>query len=165
MLSVIVAVAENDVIGRADTLPWQLSRDLKNFKELTTGHPVIMGYKTFQSIVSRIGKPLPNRLNIILSNVPGFVPPEGCVLAETIDAALKAVGGQEAFVIGGANVYGQMIPLADRLYLTRVHAQADGDIKLAPIDFSQWTLIREEPWPKDEKNEFDSTFQVYERKR
>ncbi|MCE9585834.1 dihydrofolate reductase [Candidatus Uhrbacteria bacterium] len=165
MLSVIVAVADNDVIGRADTLPWQLSRDLKNFKVLTTGHPVIMGYKTFQSIVSRIGKPLPNRLNIILSNVPGFVPPDDCVLADSIDTALKAVDDQEAFVIGGANVYAQMIPLADRLYLTRVHAQADGDIKLAPIDFSEWNLVKEEQWPKDEKNEFDATFQLYERKR
>ncbi len=165
MLSVIVAASDNDIIGRGDDLPWQMSRDLKNFKELTTGHPVILGLRTFRSIVSRLGKPLPNRTNVILSNEPGFEAPEGCIVVDSIPTAVDQVKDEDAFVIGGASVYGQMLPLADRLYLTRVHTDSDGDIKLPEIDFSQWTLTHEEEWPKDEKNEFDATFQIYDRRR
>ena len=163
MLSVIVAASDNDIIGKGDDLPWQMSRDLKNFKDLTTGHPVILGLRTFRSIVSRLGKPLPNRTNIILSNEPGFEPPEGCVVVDSIPAAMAQVKDQEAFVIGGASVYGQMLPFADRLYLTRVHTVSDGDVRLPEIDVSAWSLVHEEDWPKDEKNEYDATFQIYER--
>lgn len=164
MLSLIVAASDNDVIGRANALPWQLSRDLKNFKEVTTGHAVVMGRKTYESIFARLGKPLPNRKNIVVTQQQGFQAPD-CTVVHSLEEAFKAVPDEEVFVIGGEAMYRLALPLVDRLYITRVHAQIEGDVKLPAIDFSEWKVVHEEIWPKDEKNEYDATYQIYERKR
>lgn len=163
MISVIVAASQNDVIGKQNTIPWYLSRDLKNFKELTTGHTVIMGRKTFESIMARLGKPLPNRKNVIITRQPNFVAPPECVVASSWEDAMKKTAGEEIFICGGETVYAAALPYADRLYLTRVHTGSDGEIKLPQIDFSKWKRIHEERWEKDEKNEHEATYQIYER--
>lgn len=163
MISIIVAVSDNNVIGHLNQLPWYLSRDLKNFKELTTGNTVVMGRKTFDSILARIGKPLPNRKNVIITRNADFVAPEGCVIASSWEDAREKTKGEEVFVSGGAEIYKYALPDADRLYLTRVHFASQGDVTLPIADFSDWRLVSEESWPKDEKNEYDATFQVYER--
>lgn len=165
MISVIVAATDNDVIGRANDLPWYLSRDLKNFKDVTTGHTTIMGRKTFDSIFARLGKPLPNRKNVIVTTQTDFHAPPECVVAHSWEEAIEKTKGEEIFVIGGATLYALALPFADRLHLTRVHATIEGDVRLPPIDFSEWNLVSEEVWPKDEKNKFDASYQIYERKR
>ncbi len=161
----IVGASDNGVIGKANALPWYLSRDLKNFKEVTTGHTVIMGRKTFDSIFARLGKALPNRKNVIITTQTDFQAPAECIVVHSLDEALEKTKGEEVFVIGGETIYRLALPLADRLYLTRIHAQIEGEVKLPEINFSEWNLISEEVWPKDEKNEYDATYQIYERKR
>jgi dihydrofolate reductase len=165
MISIIVAASDNDVIGQANTLPWRLSRDLKNFKELTTGNTVVMGRKTFESIIARLGHPLPNRKNVVITRQQDFVASPEVVVVGSWEQAIEKTKGEEVFVSGGEAIYKIALQSADRLYLTRVHAQSDGDIRLPTINFSEWNLVKEEQWPKDEKNEFDATFQLYERKR
>jgi dihydrofolate reductase len=165
MISIIVAASDNNVIGHLNKIPWYLSRDLKNFKELTTGHTAVMGRKTFESILARIGHPLPNRKNVIITTQKDFAAPPECIVASSWDDAMKKTEGDEIFVSGGEAIYQMALPHADRLILTRVHMQTDGDIKLPITDFSDWSLVSEEPWPKDEKNEFDATYQIYERRR
>lgn len=165
MISVIVAVGENDVIGRQNAIPWYLSRDLKNFKELTTGHTVVMGRKTFESIIARIGKPLPNRKNVVITRREGFIAPPDCVIASSWEDAIKKARGEEVFVCGGEAVYAAALPFADRLFLTRIHSSPDGDVKLPSIDFTKWKLLHEEKWERDEKNEYDATYQIYDRQR
>lgn len=165
MISVIVAAGENDVIGKQNAIPWYLSRDLKNFKELTTGHVVIMGRKTFESIIARIGKPLPNRKNVVITRQEGFIAPPDCVIASSWEDAIKKTAGEEVFVCGGEAVYAAALPCADRLFLTRVRISPDGEVKLPSIDFTKWKLVHEEVWKKDEKNEHDATYQIYDRQR
>ena len=160
----IVAASENGVIGRANELPWRLSRDLKNFKEQTTGHTVLMGRKTFESIFARLGKPLPDRMNVIITTNPDFKA-EGCVIAHSIEEALVQTKDEEVFVIGGETIYRQALPFTDRLLLTTVHVNVEGDAKLPDISFEDWNLLSQEKWPKDEKNQYDATYQIYERKR
>ena len=164
-MSMIVAASDNDVIGRANALPWQLSRDLKSFKEVTTGNTVVMGRKTFDSIFARLGKPLPNRKNVIITQQADFQAPSECVVVHSLEEAMEKAKEANVFVIGGETIYRLALPLADRLHLTRVHSQIEGDVKLPTIDFSEWNLVSEEQWPKDEKNEYDATYQIYERKR
>lgn len=164
MVSMIVAASENDVIGRANALPWHLPRDLKNFKDVTTGNTVVMGRKTYESIVARIGKPLPNRKNVIVTQQADFQAPE-CVVVHSLEEAMESTKGENVFVIGGEAIYRAALPLVDRVHLTRVHAQIEGEVKLPAINFSEWNLVSEEKWSQDEKNEFDATYQIYERKR
>jgi dihydrofolate reductase len=165
MISIIVAASDNDVIGQANALPWHLSRDLKHFKDLTTGNAVIMGRKTFESIMARLGKPLPNRKNVVITTQKDFVVPPEVVVTGSFEEAIEKTKGEEVFVSGGAAIYAMALPHTDRIYLTRVHMQSAGDVHLPSIDFSEWNLVKEEQWPKDEKNEFDATFQLYERRR
>lgn len=165
MISIIVAASDNDVIGQANSLPWRLSRDLKNFKELTTGNATVMGRKTFESIMAHIGKPLPNRKNVVITSQKDFDAPPEVVVVGSWEEAIEKTKGEEVFVSGGEAIYKMALPSADRLFLTRVHTQSEGEVYLPAIDFSQWDLVKEEQWPKDEKNEFDATFQVYERRR
>lgn len=164
MISIIVAASDNDVIGRANTIPWRLSRDLKNFKTLTTGHACIMGRKTYESIVARLGRPLPDRTSIVISHRAETAAPNGVVFVRSWDEAFRQVKG-DAFVIGGATVYAEALSFADRLLLTRVHAQMDGDVKFPSLNDAEWRVVHEEAWPKDEKNEFDATYRIYERLR
>jgi dihydrofolate reductase len=136
-VSLIAALAKNRVIGAGNALPWRLPEDLKHFKALTMGHPVIMGRKTFESI----GKPLPGRTNIVVSRSPGFAA-EGCTVVESPRAALNAAfaggGGEEAFVIGGAELYGALLDSADTMYLTEIEQTVDGDAWFPEFDREQW---------------------------
>ncbi len=144
-ISLIAAVAANGVIGRGGKLPWKLPDDMARFRALTMGRPIIMGRSTFDSL----GRPLAGRRNIVLSRAPGLTV-EGCVVVPTLDAARRAAAGEpsrlpveEAFVIGGAEVYALFLPEARRLYLTWIDADVDGDATFPPVDWSQWRVTRE----------------------
>lgn len=161
-LSIIVAVAENGVIGRGNELPWRLSDDLRRFKRLTMGHAVIMGRKTWESIA----RPLPGRRMIVVTRQPDYVA-AGVELAPNLPAACglaSARAEEEAFIIGGAEIYRQALPLADRLYLTRIHATVEGDKFFPDYDANEWRLVSAEHAPADDKNEHATTFEIYERK-
>lgn len=134
LVSIVVAAAENNVIGRGNGLPWRLPDDLKRFKALTIGKPVIMGRKTYESL----GRPLPNRPNIVISRQPGFAA-EGCTVVGSLEEALAAAEtAPEAAVIGGAEIFRQVLPRADLLYLTRVHADVPGDTYFPDIVPDDW---------------------------
>jgi dihydrofolate reductase len=133
-ISLIVAMARNGVIGQGNALPWRLPADLKRFKALTMGHPVIMGRKTHESI----GRPLPGRTNIVLTRLPGYAAP-GCIVAGSTAAALAACGGaDQAFVIGGAEIYRAFLDRADRLDVTEIDADVPGDTVFPAYDRAQW---------------------------
>ncbi|MCB2100871.1 MAG: dihydrofolate reductase [Rhodobacterales bacterium] len=143
----VVAVAANGVIGRDGALPWHLPEDLKWFKRVTLGHPIIMGRVTFDSI----GRPLPGRTNIVVTR-DGAWTAEGVRVAHDVAAALAlaaAEGAAEAMVIGGATIYAQTLDRTDRLYLTEVHATVDGDTRFPPLDRAQWTEVSREDHPAD----------------
>lgn len=146
MISLIVAMAQNRVIGIKNDLPWHLPADLKRFKALTTGKPVIMGRKTFESIFERIKKPLPDRPNIVISR-SGFSH-DGVEVYDDLKEALEATAanypGQEIMVIGGASIYEQALPLADRLYLTIIQQDYNGDAWFPEINKDEWKVIEEE---------------------
>ncbi|HSI91251.1 MAG TPA: dihydrofolate reductase, partial [Adhaeribacter sp.] len=135
MIALVVAMAENRVIGKNNQLIWHLPADLKHFKNLTTGHPIIMGRKTFESI----GKPLPNRTNIIVTRQEDFSA-EGCLVAHSLNEALMMAQqlDSDIFVIGGAEIYRQAMFLADTIYLTEVHHSFDGDTFFPEIDTVLW---------------------------
>jgi dihydrofolate reductase len=160
-VSILVAVAENGVIGRDGKLPWHLADDLRRFKQLTLGHAIVMGRKTWESI----GRPLPGRRSIVISRQPGYHA-EGADVVASLEAALKvaeSTGNEEAFVIGGAEIYRLAIPLADRLYLTRVHAEVAGDVSLPDFADSNWQLVESHPHGADAKNDFPFSFEIYQR--
>jgi dihydrofolate reductase len=145
LLSLVAAVAENRVIGRDGRLPWRLPDELAHFKRVTLGKPVLMGRHTFVSI----GKPLPGRLNVVLSRAPDFAP-AGVVVARDLDAALaraEVAGAPEVMMIGGAVLYAEALPRADRIYLTRVRASPPGDAYFPALDPAEWreTLLEEHP--------------------
>lgn len=159
-ISLIVAASENNVIGKDNNLIWHLSADLKRFKALTTGHAVIMGRKTFESI----GRPLPNRRNIIISASLSSV--DGCEVVASVAEALDAVKGEnEAFIIGGGSIYNALWNKAGRLYLTRVKVELEGDTFIPEIKPSEWEEVRREEFSADEKNEFSFSFIDYVRIR
>jgi dihydrofolate reductase len=140
IVSLIVAVAENGVIGRAGKLPWHLPDDLKRFKALTMGHTIVMGRKTFESI----GKPLPGRRNVVLTRDRSFLR-DGLVVVHNLADGLRGLDGEDQiFVVGGAEVYRQAIPEADRIYQTLVHSEIDGDTSFTEFDSSDWDLLEEE---------------------
>lgn len=159
-LSIIVATSENNIIGRDNSLIWHLSADLKRFKALTSGHTIIMGRKTFQSI----GKALPNRQNIVISRTPGFQA-EGCTVVPDIQEALNEAASQEqVFIIGGGSLYREFWHKADYLHLTLVHTVAEGDTTIPPVDLNEWKEVSRQDFKADEKNEFDYSFIDYERR-
>ncbi|HOC35935.1 MAG TPA: dihydrofolate reductase [Tenuifilaceae bacterium] len=140
VISIVVATSENRVIGKNNQLLWHISEDLKRFKKLTTGHTVIMGRKTFESI----GQPLPNRHNIVISRSEGLKF-EGCTAAKSLADALEiASTDEEVFIIGGGEVYRQALPLAERIYLTLVHANYEGDTFFPALNPNEWKVVREE---------------------
>ena len=160
-LSLIVAVSENNVIGREGGLPWHLSADLKRFKKLTMGHPILMGRKTFESL----GRVLPGRTSIVISRQRNLELPADVVLAGSLDEALKFCRMElKAFIIGGAELYAAAIEHVDCIELTRVHASVDGDTFFPEIDWNQWECIADEPHEADEKNPFSYNFQTFVRK-
>ena len=162
-LALIVAVADNGVIGLDGHLPWRLKPDLRRFRELTTGHCIIMGRRTWESL----GRPLPKRTNIVLSRQELALPP-GVHGVKTLAAALALAeerGDAEPFVIGGAQIYALAMPLASRLYLTVVHAQVAGDVSLPPLNLNDWRLLRESSHPADAaaEAEYPYSYRDYER--
>lgn len=158
MISIIVARANNDVIGSRNDLPWYLSADLRRFKELTTDHTVVMGRKTYESIVSRLGHSLPNRRNVVLTRQSIDLPD-----AEVIHNLGEVEKFGDVFIIGGAEVYKATINAADKVYITEVHADIEGDAHFPVLDTAVWREVSREPHEKDEKNQYDYDFVVYDR--
>ena len=160
MISLIVAMGKNREIGKENQLLWHLPKDLKHFKDLTSGHPIIMGRKTYESI----GKPLPNRTNIVISRKNDWFE-EGILIVGSIKEAVKFAKkiDEEVFIIGGGNIYEQTVDLADKLEVTLVDAVLDADTFFPKIDEKVWQKTEEECHQKDEKNEFDFCFQTFER--
>jgi len=162
IISAIVAKAQNNVIGKANDIPWYLPNDLKYFKKITLNHHIVMGRKCFQSI----GKPLPKRTNIIVTKNPFYIV-SNCYIANSIEEALSIAhdnGEEELMIIGGGEIYRLTQQLWDRLYITEVKADIEGDIIFPEIDLDHWNLVSEIQNKKDTKNEFDHTFLVYEKK-
>jgi dihydrofolate reductase len=158
--SLVVAVARNGVIGRDNQLPWRLPDDLAYFKRVTMGHPIVMGRRTHESI----GHALPGRLNIVVSRNPGFRAP-GCVVVRSLDEAWKAAAdAQEVCVIGGTSLFRESLPLADRIHLTEVQADVEGDTFFPAFDRSQWTEREVERHPSDGRNAYPFRILVLERK-
>lgn len=158
-------MGKNRELGFGNKLPWHLPDDLKRFKELTRGHAVIMGRKTFESI----GRPLPERKNIIITRSRGYVAPN-CIVADSLEKALEeeanGKGGQndsEVFVIGGAEIYKLALPRADKMYLTFVEAAPEADTYFPEFDESEWRVVRSEPHAADEKHPHPFIFKVYDR--
>lgn len=160
-LSIIAAMAQNRVIGVDNKLPWRLPADLAYFKSLTLGHHIIMGRKTYQSLPG--GKPLPGRTSVIVTRDSAFSAP-GCVLAHSISEAIAACDGdEEAFFIGGEQLYRQALGIADRLYLTEVRAEVPGDAWFPVLDSSAWRETARTACQADERNAFAFDFVVYDR--
>lgn len=160
-LSLIVALARNRVIGRAGRLPWRLPEDLKFFRRMTVGKPVLMGRRTFESI----GRPLPERQNIVLSRDPAYRA-EGCQVVQSLGAALAVASpATEVMVIGGAMLYARTLPQAERLYLTLVEAEVAGDVYFPAFDWRAWREDWREEHPADERHAYPYTFLRLERLR
>jgi dihydrofolate reductase len=163
ILSSIVAVARNNAIGKDNKLPWYLPDDLKFFKAKTMGKPVLMGRKTFESL----GKPLPGRLNIVVSHKKDLQLPEGVVLCNTLEDGLNRLdeeNAEEGFIIGGGKIFEETMDDIDRLYLTKVDTMVEDATAFFPeIDHSHWKLVWEEEHKADEKHKYDFTFQQLER--
>jgi dihydrofolate reductase len=161
MISIIVAVGKNNEIGKDNQLLWHLPNDLKYFKQITMGLPVIMGRKTYESI----GRPLPGRVNVIITRNSSFQP-DGCIVVDSIQNAMKAtMPANDIMIIGGAEIYTQTLPIADRIYVTEVDAELEADKFFPSIDDSYWEEISRKHNSKDEKNEFNHDFVVYKRKK
>ncbi len=161
IVSLIAVVGRNGVIGKGNALPWRLPTDLKRFKSITTGKPLIMGRKTFDSI----GKPLPGRFSIVVTRDHAFAPPDVEVaygLAEALTLA-RAHGGDETIVGGGGEIYSQSIGMADRLYITEVDLAPEGDVRFPFIDMAIWKETRREAGVRGPRDEADFTFVTYER--
>lgn len=160
LLSIIVAMDESGVIGKNNGLPWHLPADLRHFKQITMGKPVLMGRKTFESI----GKPLPGREFIVLTRDKSFAV-AGCRVVQTLDEGIEAAADKpELVVIGGAEIFALALPLVSRIYLTRVHARVDGDTYFPAFDRREWLAVSEQEYPADERNAHALTFMTLERR-
>lgn len=151
MISIIVAIAENGIIGDKNALLWNIKEDMRRFRTTTTGHPVIMGRKTFESI----GRPLPKRTNVVITRGDNTF--EGCEVAHSLEEAVAMFPKEEeVFIIGGAQIYAQALPIADRLYLTIVHRDYEGDTAFPKFDMAEWREISREEFERGE--EYDGAF-------
>lgn len=160
-LALIVAVSADRVIGRDNDLPWRLPADLKRFKQLTMGHPLIMGRRTHESI----GRPLPGRQNIVISRNPAFRA-DGCLAASSLDDALDRAGdAEQVFVIGGAALYEAALPRADLIYRTRVEGEFSGDVWFPEFDEQEWELVESESHPAGDSNPHPHVFELLRRRR
>ena len=158
LISLIVAMDQNRGIGKDNRIPWRLSADLKNFKTLTLGHHLINGRKTCQSI----GRPLPGRIGIVVSRNPEYAP-DGWEVVRSLSEAFALArqrGETEVFIGGGAGIYAAALPLADRIYLTRVHTRSEADTYFPEFDENEWDVMESWDHPADEKNEVAFTYQV-----
>ncbi len=140
-IALISAVASNGCIGKDNKLPWHIPEDLKHFKAMTMGKTVIMGQKTFESILGYIGKPFPGRNNVVLTLDKKYAAPEGVSVFYSIEEALKHYENEDVFFIGGASIYRQTIDLADTLYITHIHRKVDGDVFFPEIDMTKWKKV------------------------
>lgn len=160
-ISIIAALATNNVIGDGSRMPWHLSADLQRFKAITTGKPIIMGRKTYKSI----GKPLPNRRNIVISRDKNLKIP-GCEVYNSLEDALHAVkNSAEVMIIGGAEIYKQALQMAQKMYLTLIHQDFEGNVYFPKWNKEEWQEIERENFPADEKNPYAYSFVVLERKK
>lgn len=159
MLSIIVAVADNGIIGDKNSLLWHIREDMLRFRRITTGHPVIMGRKTFESI----GRPLPNRTNVVISRQDIGI--EGCTVVHSLEEAIASFPREEEiFILGGAQIYGQAMPLADKLYLTLVHRDYDGDTSFPKVNGDEWREVAREDYECGENFDAPFSFVDYVRK-
>ena len=161
MVSIIVAVASNGVIGDKNSLLWHIREDMVHFRTTTSGHPVIMGRKTYDSI----GRPLPKRTNVVITRDANLAI-EGCSVVHSLEEAIEMFdSAEEVFVIGGAQIYAQALPLAERIYLTVVGKEYEGDTSFPAFDYSQWTELSKEDYARGEEYEYPFSFITLERKR
>jgi dihydrofolate reductase len=160
MVSIIVAIAKNGIIGDNNSLLWHISEDMRFFRETTSGHPVIMGRKTYDSL----GRPLPKRTNVVISRTTKHI--EGCTVVGSLEEAIALFPKEEeVFIIGGAQIYALAMEVADRLYLTRVEHDYQGDTSFPEWDESKWKLISRTPYERGEKYEYPFAFECYDRVR
>jgi dihydrofolate reductase len=160
MITLIAAAAENNALGKDNDLLWHLPEDFKRFKQITSGHYIIMGRKTFESFP----KPLPNRTHIIITRQKEYLA-DGCLVVHSLEEALEiSPQNEEVFIIGGAQIYKQALPFADKIDLTRVHIELDADAFFPEFNTSEWNLVFSEKHFKDEKHQFDFTFETYIKK-
>ncbi|AKD05282.1 dihydrofolate reductase [Pontibacter korlensis] len=161
MIAIVVAAAENNVIGKDNDLIWYLPADLKHFKKLTMGHPMIMGRKTYEAI----GKPLPGRTSIVVTSQEDYKA-DGCVVVHSLEAAFAKAKelDEHVSVIGGANVYEQALPFVDTLYFTRVHHAFEGDAFFPELSEEEWQVVEQEYHEPDERNEYSYTFMTLKKK-
>ena len=158
-LSIIVAISQNGIIGREMDLPWHISADLKRFKSLTMGHHIVMGRKTYESI----GRLLPGRTTVIITRQSDYQIP-GAIVVNSIDEAIAvAADDQETFIVGGSQIYNLALPLVDTLYITRVHADVEGDTRLVAVDWSAWECESSDRHSAGEKNDHEYSFEIYRR--
>lgn len=159
MVIIIVAVAQNGIIGDKNALLWHISEDMRFFKRTTSGHPVIMGRKTYDSL----GRPLPNRTNVVISRTANHI--EGCTIARSLEEAVAMFPAEEEiFIIGGAQIYALALDIADRIYITRVEHDYEGDTSFPKWDESKWVLKQREAFPCGEKYPHPFAFECYDRK-
>ena len=164
--ALIVAMSQNRVIGRNNKLPWSLPGDLKYFKQATMGKPIIMGRKTWDSI----GRPLPGRMNVVISRNPEWEAPAGTTPAKSLDEALIKAEAQaeiedreEVMIIGGGQIYTEALPMVDRMYVTQVHAEVEGDAFFPEVNWDEWEEIGREDFSASDNNPYDYSFVVYQR--
>jgi dihydrofolate reductase len=174
IISLIVAVSENNVIGKDNALPWHLPTDVKYFRDVTMGHCVIMGRKNYDSIPLKY-RPLDGRTNIVVTRQKDFKA-QGCIVVNSMEEALKEAkkveiqqlplgrGTTEVFIIGGADIYRQTIDVADKIHYTKIHHEFDGDAFFPVVDLNKWKLTSRKEVAADEKNKFPFSFCVYEKK-
>ncbi|PSL06495.1 dihydrofolate reductase [Cecembia rubra] len=163
-ISIIVAKAKNDVIGKDNQLVWKLSSDLKLFKKLTTGHHIIMGRKTYESV----GRPLPNRTSVVITRNNHYTLPEGHLIAHSLEEAIQICIGRhlsQVFIIGGAEIYNHALKFADELLVTQVDAYPEGDAFFPKIDPKKWQIVSSEHYEKDQNNQYSFDFVIYKRNR
>ena len=160
IITLVVAVADSGVIGRDNGLPWHLPEDLKRFKRLTMGKPMVMGRRTFESI----GKPLPGRQNIVVTRDTNYRR-DGVTVVHDVDGALRAAGDvPEIMVIGGAELFRALLPRAGRIHLTRVHGNIEGDVMWPALDEGDWVVVKRESHSADERHAYAMTFEVWEKR-
>ena len=161
MLSIIVAVSENNVVGKENKLPWKLSADLKRLKSLTMGHHIIMGRKTWESL----GKALPGRINVVITTDKNFKAEGGVVVHSLNEALAFSSADDEIFIFGGGKIFKEAMPLVNKIYITRVHSIIDGDTFFPVLDRSDWKEISREDFKADEKNQYNYSFVTLVRKK
>ena len=158
MVSIIVAIAQNGTIGDKNSLLWHIKEDMRFFRTTTSGHPVIMGRKTYESL----GRPLPNRTNVVISRTAEHI--EGCTIARSLEEAIAMFpADEEVFIIGGAQIYALALEVADRFYLTRVEHDYEGDASFPAWDESKWRLLSREAYEHGEKYPYPFAFELYEK--